>query len=275
MELQSPDKIFHFGASPSMVDKWQSCRRMWWVHYVAKKLRTEREASKDSGTAFHHALQRIYTPGLPPPTFEELATKFKEEFPEHESTEKRDQAHCLEILKKYLEFYPVESEPFKVLTLEEEIRVPVEGCVLPLNIKIDARIEWMNGLWAMDHKTTNYLGQTYFNQFRHNWQTYTYTYGVGKAENRKCEGVLYNVIGMKKKIDKESFLRKEFPKMDAQIKYHMGVWAKVVNEMYEFVNKYWQDPEAFLMSPGATKLFTTNSKYVEYCEFNGNEKFLD
>lgn len=273
--LNPPEKVFAFGASPSMVALWQLCKRKWWLHYIARRGRSEREAQKDSGSAFHTFFQNWYDPAKGSITLEQHLEQFKIDFPEAESTEKRDQKHMLEVLKAYTNHYPRESEPFKVLSCEQEIRVPVPGCELPLNIKIDNALEWMNGLWVMDHKTTNFLGATYFEQFRNNWQTYTYTWGATQHFKRKCEGILYNAVGMKKKIDRESFLRKEFTKTSAQLDFHMAQWIKTVNEMYQYVLKNWKSPEVFDMSTGpACRAYNVNCPFLDYCEFNGNEAVL-
>lgn len=274
--LNEPDKIFHFGASPSMVSLWQLCRHKWWLHYVARVGRKEKEAQKDSGIAFHNFLQVHYSTLGEALTFEDHAKLFEQDFPEVESTEKRDQKHLLGILKAYLEHYPRASEPFTPLESEQAIRVEVPGCAIPLNVKLDLLIEKFGGLWVMDHKTSSRLGNTYFEQFRNNWQTYTYIFAASQLLQRKCEGIYYNAIGLKKKIDKDSFMRLDIAKTQAQIDFHMSIWAQVVNEMYEFVKENWRDRTKFFpneYSP-ACKAYNVNCPFLGYCEFNQNDKML-
>lgn len=276
MNLTHPNEIFKYGASPSMVTLWLLCPHKWWLHYVAKQGRKEREAQRDSGVAFHNFLKAYYDPKNGDKKFEDYVEQFKKDFPEDESTEQREQAHLLAILKAYMERYPRATEPFEVIATEQKLNVDVPDCVLPLNCVIDLAIERYGGLWLIDHKTSNRLGSTYFDQFRNHWQTYTYIYATGKQYGRKCEGILYNALGMKKKIDADSFLRCDFAKTEGQMKFHINRWATIVNQMYAFVIKNWGDPGAFIASttPGSCKAYNVNCPFLDYCEFCQNEKML-
>jgi hypothetical protein len=260
-----------------MVTLWLLCKHKWWLHYVARVGREERVDTKDSGAAFHNFFEAYYDPDLRHAlTPEDHIELYKQDFPEEESTEKRDQKHMLAVLKAYIDRYPIASEPFKVLDTEKKIQVDVPGCNLKLNVVIDLPIEYYNGLWALDHKTSGRLGSTYFDQFRNHWQTYTYTYALGKHFNRTCHGIYYNAIGLKKKIDADSFLRKDFALTTDQIDFHMQKWAQIVNEMHDFVNEHWRDRDRFFPSttPTACRAYNGNCFALDYCEFNQNERLL-
>jgi hypothetical protein len=274
MELMPPDKVFAFGASPSMLALWQLCKHKWWLHYIARQGRTEREAQKDSGAAFHKFFADWYGPVTR--TLEEHIENFKKEFPEQESTDKRDQKHCLAILKAYTERYPRENEPFKVIETEQKLNVEIPGCKLKLNGVIDLSVDLRNGLWVIDHKTSNRLGTSYFDQFRNHWQTYTYIYAAGVHYKRKCEGILYNAVGMKQKIDADSFLRCDVSKTQDQLDFHIAQWTEHVNEMYDFVTANWQDGSKFFSAntPSACHAYNVKCFALDYCEFNQNERML-
>jgi len=276
MQLTEPNKIFINGASPSMITLWSLCRHKWWLHYVARQGRREKVDTRDAGTAFHNFLEAYYGEIGEVLTLEDHLALFKEDFPEEESTDKRDQKHLLAVVKAYVERYPRESEPFEVINTEQKLNVEVPGCALKLNAVIDLAIERFGGLWVKDHKTAGRLGATYFDQFRHHWQTYTYIYAAGQHFKRRCEGIYYNAIGLKKKIDNDSFLRKDFAKTSDQLEFAMNVWTQTVNEMYEFVMKNWQDPSKFLptCTPTACRAYNSNCFALDYCEFNQNERLL-
>lgn len=276
MNLNPPEKIFAFGCSPSMMQLWDLCKRKWWLHYVGKRGRGEKVDTKDAGTAIHNFFQTWYDEDWSWMGWEEHMELFENDFPPEESTEKRNCHHMKMVLKAYVTQYPRETEPFEVVSLEETLRIPVEGCQLPLNCKIDMLVRYHNGLWVMDHKSTSRMGATYFEQFRHNWQTYCYLYAAEKLRGERCHGIIYNAVGLRQKIDKDSFMRSEVVKNESQLSYHMKTWAKKVNEMYEFVKGNYENPEAFLMSPGSTACRAYNSSCfaLDYCEYNANEAML-
>ncbi len=276
MNLTSPDTIFKHGASPSMVTLWLLCRHKWWLHYVARAGRREKEAQRDAGSTFHNFLEAHYSPLGEAMSFEDHVELFKQDFPDEQSTEKRDQKHMLAILKGYLDRYPLASEPFEVIDTEQKLNVEVEGCKLRLNCIIDLATDWRGGLWVCDHKTSGRLGSTYFDQFRNHWQTYTYIYAAAIHYNCKCEGILYNALGMKKKIDGDSFLRKDFPKTQNQIDFNMERWTRIVNEMHGFVYENWEYRERFhaTTTPTACRAYMVNCAFLDYCEFNQNPRLL-
>lgn len=273
LELQTPDKIFAFGASPSMVSLWQLCKHKWWLHYVARQGRETKEAQKDSGVAIHKFFQSYYGEGF---DFAKAIEQFKLDFPQNEENEKREQDHIINVLKNYGDTYPIASEPFKVLTREQVIQVPLPDCKIGLNVKLDMTATYLNGLWVVDHKSSNQLGNQYFEQFRNHWQTYTYIYAGGVYHKQDCQGIMYNAVGLKKKIDRDSFLRQTFSKTKDQLDYHIKEFAKIVNSMYSFVEANWQNVEAFEMTatPTACRAYHTNCPFLDYCEFNRNERML-
>lgn len=273
-ELNPPEKIFAFGASPSMVQLWQTCKHRWWLHYVARVGRGESTAAMTSGNAAHLFLQTYHHPDFAHITWEEHAEFFKADYPIEMEDAKRPQAHCLKVLKEYTKVYPQETSEWEMLDLEPSIRVEVPGCKLPLNVRLDMVMNYMNGLWVVDYKTVN--RSVAFDDFRNTWQTYVYIYAAGKHYGRQCQGIWYDVINFKKTMNRESFQRKDFPKMQSQIDHAMEQWVATVNEMYDYVKEHWKDKTKFLQvnQKIGCRSFFSNCPFLDYCEMNQNERLL-
>lgn len=277
MELIRPEELFKDGVSPSSVKEWLLCRRRWYNNRV-RGLKEESAGYAGFGKAIHNFLEQWHSPKVSP-NLKELVEGFRKDFPTSMDTDSRSQDLGVKIIHKYVEIYPRESEPFKVIELEKEIIVPLEGMVVPLHIVVDGIIEYQGGLWVIEHKSTSRLGADFFTQFRNDYQIYAYLEGVSVALGKRIEGVLMNGIGCKKKVDRESFLRNDEVgcKGKVQVDYHMGHFKKIVNEMVEFVMKNWKDVEAFTPSSGGNscKSYNTQCPYLRVCEYMDSEIFLN
>lgn len=276
LKLRHPSEIFAHGVSPSMLSLWLMCKRKWWLRYVAGQFRNDTDDQRSSGNAIHKFLQTYYSDFGYFLTPEEHVELLKDDFPQTEESEKIQQAHVVNVVKAYMKRYPIETEPFEVLETEQEVRVLLPSSSIFLNVKIDMTCGWMNGLWCVDHKSSSRLGDSYFDQFRNHWQTYCYPYAISKLTGRQCEGILYNAIGLKQKIDADSFLRKDFCKTQGQIDYFMRVFTTIATEMIEYVSKHYLDCEKFFMvtTPGGCRSYNKNCPALDYCEFLGNERLL-
>jgi len=280
MELKHPDKIFHFGVSPSMVSTWQICNRRFYNHYI-RGMKGDSGPFALFGTAWHNFLDRIALLGSKTGANVDLAVEiaaFNEIFTAESNFETkysgRTQAMAKIMIKKYLEAYPQDSEPFKMLEVQKKLQVDVPGLKKKLNMVIDGTMEYRNKLWLRENKTASQGGAKYFRQYRLDWQNLTYLMGMQIHTGRKIEGVFYDVAVAKKKIDDACFMRDDVVgcKTEDQIKYHGDQFIKVANRMVEYTEEHWKDVEAFEMSEKGNSCFSYNKEcpYLDICDFNDN-----
>jgi len=280
IKLTHPDTIFKRGVSPSMVKLWLLCRRRWYNNYI-RGLKADAGVYANFGIAYHNFLNTWCAPNGMKPKLEDMLKRFKLDFPEEMSNDKRNQAHGLKLVKAYMDRYPRDTEPFNVLFVEMDreatISVPIEGMSVNLHIKPDMGVldKHTNGLYLLDNKTTSRLGASYFRKFKNDYQIYVYIKGMSVHLKRRIEGVIINGIGTKAKIDKDSFLRDTIEKSDDQIEYHMVQFAKVANEMVEYVRKNWENVEKFHLSSAdfACTAYNVECPYLDMCQFNDNLAF--
>lgn len=274
-QLSSPEKVFAFGASPSMVGLWRTCRHRWWLHYIARVGRDEKTVEASSGIASHKFWQTYHDPNYRNAlTVDEALEAFQEDYPEASEDAKRPQKHCVRVLREYTKVYPHASSDWEMLETELPIQVPIEGCALPLNVKLDGLLRYMNGLWVVDFKTSNQAIN--FEKYRNHSQTYMYIYAAQQYAGERCHGIWYDTVNYRKTLNRDNFQRKDFAKMAAQVTHAVGEWTKEVNEMYEFVTKNWQDRKAFAQAnhESACYSFFRPCPFLNYCEMNQNERLL-
>lgn len=285
MDLIEPNKIFAHGISPSMVQLWMLCRRKWYNHYIRGMKRVDKKFAR-FGAGLHAFLEHWHNPNLKTKRdqVDTLIRLWHLWYPKtldfiSPSGTERTQALGDKILKKYVEFYPKESEPFKVITEKREFIVPFSELKCPLHMIIDDLIEYRQGKWILEHKTTSALGVTFLQKFRIDYQNIAYLKGLAQVLGTKIEGVYYNVIGCKKTVDAKNFMRDDEVgcKTQEQIDYHWQAFVKVANEMIEFAEKHWQDAEAFPMSEHspACQSYMTKCQYSDVCEMCDNTNLFN
>jgi len=278
MTLINPEEVFKNGVSPSMVKLWLLCKRKWYNHYIRGiKKNDGTNIAAVFGTAMHKCLANWYDPNKDY-RVDNAVREFDILFPDSLDTNKRTNEIGTRLLRLYAKRYPKETEPFKVITTEEEIKVKVNELDVPLHFIIDMLVERnIGGFEVWDHKTTGRLGASYFDKFVNDYQVYVYLYGMSKHLNKRIEGLTINAIGCKKVVNNDSLLRNTIEKDPKQIEYHMKHFFRISREMIEFARKNWQDPEMFALSSDgfACTAYITKCQFLEICEFNDNKTFLE
>lgn len=258
-----------------MVQRWSSCKRRWYNHYV-RRLRKEDENFAAFGAATHTFLKNHYT--KPETTIDQHKAQFTADFPETVGSDKRTTPMGHKLIEKYLETYPIANEPFKVVEVEQQRQTVIPGLKKPLNYTIDMKIEYRNGLWLLEHKTTSRGGATYFRQYRLDYQNIAYLKGASVEYGKKVEGILYNVLvandGLFRKDSKENFLRDDMVacKTQQQIDYIWQSFCNLANDMVEYVEKHWEDVEKFPLSASSSACwaYMTACPFIDICEFADN-----
>lgn len=69
-------------------------------------------------------------------------------------------------------------------------------CVQPhyFRGKTDAVISWKGAIWLLEHKTTSYTGDIFYDRFWLDFQPTGYLYGIGKAMGTTPHGFVLNVL---------------------------------------------------------------------------------
>lgn len=283
--LVHPDKIFHFGVSPSMVGTWNLCKRAWYNHYI-RGLKKEDRGFARFGNGLHFFLRYWQNPNTK--TKRDMLTTlirgWRLWYPKtydfvSPSGTVRTQELGEKIIKKYAEIYPKESEPFKVLDTEKHQQVIISPLKKPLNFRRDATIEYRNGIWLKENKTTAKGGASYFKQFLVDYQPVCYIKGTQEEIKKKVEGVFYDIICCKKVVDDKSFMRDDEVgcKTQEQIDYHWDCFVRTANRMIDYVYANWQDVNAFDPAESAPACWSyhTACAYLDMCEMCDNTNLFD
>lgn len=273
MNMRSPDKIFAFGVSPSMLKKWLLCRKRWYNEYILglKAPRDVKGVYMVFGLAWDAFIKQYFISEM---EIDQLIGGFKQDFPESLDSDKRTQELGIRMIRQYIKSYPRDTEPIKLTKADIKGQVPVEGLDLPLNVILDGVGIYRESNWVIEYKTTSRLGATYFNQFKVDFQTDCYVYFAQKNFNEKYEGVLFDVAGCKKIVNRDSFLRDDTVgcKTQVQIDFSMKQFAMQAQSMLDYVRKHWTDPSKFglNMSSNACFSFNVTCPYLEACQFGDN-----
>lgn len=69
-------------------------------------------------------------------------------------------------------------------------------CMQPIYFqgKTDAVVSWKNAIWLLEHKTTSYTGDIFYDKFFLDFQPTGYLYGIGKAMGTTPHGFILNVL---------------------------------------------------------------------------------
>lgn len=281
VELRNPEEVFRNGVSPSMVKRFKLCEMNWYNYYI-RQAKPEEGKNTDTlmGSAVHNFLARRYKEGQ---GIEEGIKQFKIDFPETAGDGKKTQELGVRILKYYDKKYPTESEPFKVLWVEnlekrEGYQVDLPGCQAKLHFIPDMWVErkW-GGIEVWDHKTSSQLGAKYFEKFLNDSQIYCLIYGTGKVIGQPVDGCMVNAVGFKSVVNDDSFLRYPLDVSIPQLKYHMDRFARVANRMIEKAMRDWRDPEKWEMTSDGTACTSYFRKcdYLEMCRYCDNTQFIE
>lgn len=240
------------------------------LYYILMKRRTAAKRSAlNFGGAVHAGLEIRYKDelGIACPTKDLLTRQVQasmDYFTKNsvDGDEFRTPQRCVEVLEAYNEKYA--SEPFSVVHLlngtkacELSFAVPIgEVQVLvdqpgggPSHYitipcvwtgKVDVAIEWENGLWVMDHKTTSILGDTYFNQFYNSNQMIGYCWALSHVLDKPVRGALMNVLAIRRptKTGKSiEFVRQRFEYPQARIEEWQTNTLQILEDFFHMCSK--------------------------------------
>lgn len=278
MQLRTPEQIFKYGVSPSMIKTWLLCKRKWYNQYVRalKSKASPNNVYLRFGLAWDSFVKEYFTGEE---VLEVLIERFKLDFPVELDNNKRTQDNGIKLINKYVTIYPRDTEPFKVTELDVKLNVPMPGVKYPLNAILDGYGVYRDGIWVIDYKSTSMLGASYFNQYKLDYQVICYLWGLEQHLDKKVEGFILDVVGTKKVVNRDSFFRDDTTGClnQSQIDYGMEQFQKVANEMINYVEANWEDVEAFPLSAHsqACRAYFSDCPYLELCQFNDSQIVLD
>ena len=259
-----------------MIDKWVRCKRAFYNYYIRGLRKETDNPFLIFGKAWDSIMNIWYDRVKPCQDVEVLQMKFREIFkPEHDFEAKyqmRTQMQGDQIIKGYAEAYNFNTEPFKVLQTQKEIVIKIEGLCKPLHVIIDAVVEYRDrGFMPMDNKTS---GTDRKGQYNIDYQNICYIKAVEATYKRKVEGMFYNEVFARKKIDRKCFHRLLLEKTKGQIDYAWQNFCNLANDMVDFVEKNWEDVEKFPMVYNKLICTIGNCAYQEVCEFQDNVRLF-
>lgn len=178
------------------------------------------------GSLFHEALLIWYTS-----KDVEKAKKVFNELPKFVEDESRTRERAALLLDKYIERW--KDEPYKIRELEVEFHIMMKGGSIFAG-RMDALIDWMNGTYVKDHKTSRILGLTFFRGFRPHFQIDGYCYACRELTG-SCMGAIINGIQVCK--TKMAFEKKISSRTEGELNSFPIEYEKIVGRLEEDILK--------------------------------------
>ncbi len=180
----------------------ERCKRRFYWSYVRHLKPVDRQLALEFGSAIHLALENWYTYY----DVERALQEFHENWTDLLADNIRTHENAEKMLRAYFVHYS--HEPFKIISLEHGFRVPLgdfEFCG-----RYDAVIIWDGLALVFDHKTTARLTQSYFKQFRPNFQVSGYIWAARRTLDIEVSGMMINLLHVLTKS--YNFMREIIPR---------------------------------------------------------------
>jgi hypothetical protein len=178
--------------STSSKTTFQTCRQKWLLYKLFTP-KVEKNYFK-YGTLWHYALEIFYS-NQDEKLIEEAVNREIEDYKnnnlvmEEEVTELNNQLDTLSILYKFYKEWAKERDNFKVIDVEKEDILEIDGT--EIRVRLDAIVEdEMGGLWVLEHKTAKQFDEE---KYEIDQQVSMYTYVAQKIYGKKFEGVIINL----------------------------------------------------------------------------------
>jgi hypothetical protein len=218
--------------SSSSLSTHMGCPRKFYWRYVRQvEKRGEERTAASFGKVFHDVLKVWYKSGVV-----EEAVKGFQQLPQTMDDDHRTREFGEAVMKEYVRRYSKEVGE----TLHLEVRGNLEIGSRMYVFVIDRIERWNQAVYVDDHKTTKYLGTSFFGQFRPNPQMDGYAWATRELVG-ECNGVVINGISVARN-PKERFQRfisprskeemDKFPTQfteeveDIERNYARGVWPQ-------------------------------------------------
>lgn len=238
------DGVFNFRCDNSTLEKFQYCQREG-QYYVWERRTGATTSALNLGSALHNAWELLYLHGFSHDTLELCQQKIIDHYNLFPITDEwRTCEFALNVIQRYYEHYS-DSETLLPIThngnlfvenafeikmgeieVNDTIICPIAGPTFVKKLmiywigKIDIATSFMGGVWALDHKTTSRLGNTFWDKFQISSQMLGYNWALWKILGELPKGVILNVAALRKptKTGKcVEFMRQTYPYTEEQI----------------------------------------------------------
>ncbi len=240
----------------TIMSDYQTCPRKFFLRHLCDIVPEEESIYLRFGTYMHESLSVLYE------THNAMkAMEVWDSYKDNPMDEKRTAARGKEIVKGYALEFP--REPFEILANELPFQVPIRDCFYLIG-KLDLVVEWHQGIYGMDHKTTSQLGKYYFEQFTRSRQMLGYTHGLRTLYghlDQLVHGMIINAIAVYK--SKLKFERHIQAYGDHRLEEYLRYVHKLMKEIQKAVLK--DDPTIFIPNTDACTLYG-RCQYKNLCD---------
>lgn len=275
--LKSHEKWIKRGISPTQLDTFSLCQKKWYNDKIrGGRAEDATSSAAQFGTALDISLKHYINGTITKK--EELFNLFRTSFlPQHELiTKMKDYSiqHGVDIIEKYIETYPIDSSPFRVIDIDIDETLKIPNLQIPLHVIVDYIIEKDGEVWIVDFKSSSLSSENIQRMYKLSFQMTSYMEAMQRKLGVPIAGYIIDYIGTKKKVDRSSFARFEYRVNESQHNFRFGEFMKVANEMANKVNNHHNDPKMFPSNMGSScTAYFTECPYMSMCEYNDNEKF--
>lgn len=237
--------------SNSAVETAESCPTKYYWRYEREQVPVDdgEAAPLKFGIAIHSALEERGKGG----SLDEVIRVFDKEFPK-DLTNKHTQSAGRLMLKDYFNRY--QDDELVVIGNEKQFEIDLGSCMY--RGRIDKLVQGESGISVMDHKTTSYLGSTFYNMSKPNGQFTGYIYAAdceyGEVGTLIVDGLLVPYPYKSKPLvtDFQRVVTSRTPK-------ELEMWAENIRGIVCNINK-WRKSKLF---PKYDKGYNCSSRWGE------------
>jgi hypothetical protein len=144
---------------------------------------------------------------------------------------------------------------------------------------IDMVVKWRNAYWLLDHKTTSMMGPTYYEQFKLASQFNGYAYALQRALNLTVDGVIVNVLAIRKPTVKGTGKGTTFEKQGLPIRRdQIDEWqVNTLGLLGQFLTTLATGREPLMHNQACRTKWQRNCDYLGVCsmEKESRQTYLD
>jgi hypothetical protein len=190
------------------------CPRLYYWRHIRGIIPDRTAPALQFGGVLHDGLELFYKGVAPAEVLDRM--KEKEDFIEPVD-DHRTMGRALVTIAEYMTHYG-DDPSFKVLFTEMPFEIEDDDGFRYGGI-IDLTVQWQNGVWVEDHKSTSRGGPTYWDQFTLNPQPIGYVWAARLLHGRKIMGFLINqlLVHKNKKPVIQQFARRSYIVSDWQL----------------------------------------------------------
>ena len=249
--------------SNSEIQTFKRCRRKWWLAYHRKlrKIEDRNTSALLLGTRVHAALEAFYSPEARNPIdvirneYETVRNLIDPESFDMEAINK-EASLALAMIEGYVQWVEETGidDDLNVISVEEELSVPMEGVPVTIIGKLDTRIRRKSDdrIFSMDHKTcASFEGLTRTLEINEQPMMYQLLERMTQTEGNYVVGGMYNMLRKVKRTANAKppfYMRETIHHSDVELRNFWKRLLGTLKTMVDVENRLNDGEEHFIVA---------------------------